>query len=74
MDEKTKQRIEEIRKRLDRYHKYKNSSCAYAPSELEAVRKFQDHAPKDIEFLLNELRRLRVLETLRHSPSRISEK
>ena len=74
MDEKTKQRIEEIQKRLNEYKIHKNDPYAYYPEEIKAVREMRDHAAEDIEFLLNELRRLRILTTLRHSPARISEK
>ena len=74
MDEKTKQRIEEIRKRLEEYKKHEGDPYAYYPEEIRAVRELKTHAPEDIEFLLNEVRRLRVLTTLRHSPSIIAEK
>ena len=74
IDKKTKQRIEEIQKRLDEYRKHKNDPYAYYHEEIKAVREMHENAVKDIEFLLNEVRRLRVLTTLRHSPSRISEK
>jgi len=74
MDEKTKQRIEEIRKRLEEYKTHKNDPYAYYPEEIKAVRELKSHAPEDIEFLLNEVRRLRALQALRHSPSRVAEK
>lgn len=74
MDQKNKKRIEEIRKRLEEYHKHKNDPYAFYHEEIKAVRELKSHAPEDIEFLLNELRRSRVLQTLRHSPLRISGK
>lgn len=74
MNEKTKKRIEEIQKRLEEYHKHKNDPYFYDYAEIKAIREWLNHAPEDIEFLLNELKRSRVLATLRHSPSQISEK
>lgn len=78
MDEETKQRIEEIRKRLEEYKKHKNDLPPFiSPSyftDAEKAKSLEASFPEDIEFLLNELRRLRALTTLRHSPSRISEK
>lgn len=79
MDAKTKQRIEEIRKRLEEYRKYRKHYNAYAYfSDFDAQTKTDlallHKAIDDIEFLFNEIRRFRVLETLRYSPSRISEK
>jgi hypothetical protein len=74
MDEKIKQRIEEIRKRLEEYQRHKNDPYAYYPEEIKAVREIRDHAAEDIEFLLNEVKRLGVLRTLRHSPAIVAEK
>lgn len=74
MDEKTKQKIEEIRKRLKEYRKHQNDPYAYFQGEIKEVEELLRHAPEDIEFLLNELRRSRVLATLRHSPSQAAEK
>ena len=77
MNKKTKQRIEEIQERLENYRKRKSEFYCYDPKldeEDGLLHEFQIHAPEDNEFLLSEVRRLRVLTTLRHSPSQISEK
>ncbi len=51
MNEKTKQRIEKIAKRLGSYYIYE---CDRFPDRKKAtMREFQKRAPADIEFLLD---------------------
>ncbi len=73
-DQKTEQKIEEIRKRLEEYHKHKNDPHAYFSAEIKETRTFFDNAPEDIEFLLNEVKRLRTLLASQHIPSWVVEK
>jgi len=77
MDEKTKQRIEEIQKRLENYRKRKSEFYYYDPKldeEDGMIQEFLEHAADDVKFLLNEVRRLKALQALRHSPSQAAEK
>jgi len=51
------ERIKIIRKRLENYQKHQNDPYAYFQGEIKEVRTLLHHAPEDIEFLLNELKR-----------------
>lgn len=52
MDAKEQARVDEIRQRLDEYHKHDNDPYAYSPDEIEAIRELKAHAPEDLAFLL----------------------
>lgn len=50
-------RINEIRKRVEEYHKHENDSYAYSPGEIKAVREFNAHALEDVEFFLAQVKK-----------------
>lgn len=50
-----RQRVKEIRKRLEEYHAHKNDPYTYFTEEIEAVSNMKSHAVEDIEFLLEHL-------------------
>lgn len=52
METKLQARINEIRTRIEEYHKHEYDSYAYNPEEIDAIREVKAHAVKDIEFLL----------------------
>lgn len=64
MDSKTKQKIEEIRKRLEEYFKETRDPHRTATDILNANFKFLAHGPEDVEFLLNELDKTTTIEFL----------
>lgn len=60
MSANQKQRLREIRIRLNEYNKHCNDPYDLDLREISAVHKLENNAPQDIEFLLEEIERLKA--------------
>lgn len=52
MDAKGQARVDEIRRRLDKYNQHKNDPYAFDIDEIDEIREFKNNAPEDLAFLL----------------------
>jgi len=52
------ERLKIIRKRIKNYRQHEDDPYVFYPSEVDFIRVFLEHAPDDIEFLINKIEEL----------------
>lgn len=49
------ERLKIIRQRIKNYRQHEDDPYAFYPGEVDAIRVFLEHAPDDMEFLINKI-------------------